>query len=94
MFVPGSRYAETGTYQTTGPEGTQVTAVGLPLPPRREQSTLLGFHPRQDGQRLDAIADHYLADATAFWRLADAAGAMVPDTLAVRPMIAIPPQGA
>jgi len=39
------------------------------------------------------IAAHYLADATAFWRLCDANAAMVPDTLAARERVGIPGKG-
>jgi len=94
MFFPDSRYANTGTYEVTGADGTPLTVVRLPVPPPPERVVLLGFHPRRDGQRLDAVADHYLGDPTGFWRLADTNAAVVPDALAVRPLIGIPPPGA
>jgi hypothetical protein len=94
MFFPGSRYEKTGTYPVLQPDGTRTAVARLPLPPRPEQLRLLGFHRRLDGQRLDTIANHYLGDPTAFWRLADANNTVVPDALAVRPMIGVPPQGA
>lgn len=94
MFFPGSRYEKTGTYPVVQPDGTRVAVTRLPLPPRPEELRLLGFHPRRDAQRLDAIANHYLGDPTAFWRLADANNAVVPDALAVRRMIGVPRQGA
>ena len=91
MFFPDSRYAKTGTYQVTGADGTQLTVTRLPVPPQPERIAVLGFHPHGDGQRLDAIAEHYLGDPTGFWRLADANATVVPDALAVRPVIGIPP---
>jgi hypothetical protein len=94
MFFPGSRYEKTGTYLLARPDGNQVAAARLPLPPQREQIQLLGYHPRLDAQRLDAIANHYLSDPTAFWKLADANLAMVPDALGARRMVGIPPKGA
>jgi hypothetical protein len=94
MFAANSRYAQMGTYQVTRTDGTTVTAVRLPLPPRPELVTLLGFHPRRDEQRLDHIANHYLGDPTAFWRLCNANDAVVPDALSARPLIGIPRQGA
>jgi hypothetical protein len=94
MFFPGSRYERTVPYQTTGPDGSPVTVTRLPLPPRDEDIVLLGFHPRLDGQALDAIADHYLSDATAFWRLCDANRVVVPDALGARPLVGIPRPGA
>ena len=46
-------------------------------PPCRAAS-LIGFHRRLKGQRLDLIASRYLADPTAFWRLCDANNALAP----------------
>ncbi|MCU1448353.1 MAG: hypothetical protein JWP02_523 [Acidimicrobiales bacterium] len=94
MFFPGSRYAKTGTYLITRLDGTQLAVAKLPLPPQREHILLLGYHPRRDEQRLDAIANHYLSDPNGFWRLADANVAVVPDALGARRMIGIPRAGA
>jgi hypothetical protein len=90
MFMPGSRYAKMPTYTVTGANGRHVTAVRLPLP---TAAPLLGYHRRLVGQRLDHIAAVYLKDATAFWRLCDANGAVVPDALATRDMVGIPRKG-
>lgn len=87
MFSRNSRYANAGTYTVPGPNGTEVTVVRIP---QRQPPQVRGTHPRSDGQRLDTIAQHYLADATAFWRLCDAADAVVPDALAVRARIPVP----
>jgi hypothetical protein len=87
MFDPGSRYEKMATDTVTLPDGRTVTAVRLPLP---RVAPLLGYHRRLQGQRLDHIAARYLRDATAFWRLCDANGAMVPDALAAHDLIAIP----
>jgi len=87
MFSQNSRYAKLATYTVTKSDGTIVTATRLPLPASR---TLLGFHRRHAGQRLDLIASHYLSDATAFWQLCDAANAIVPDSLGVHDLIGIP----
>ena len=91
MFYPGSRYEKTGAYQVALPDGRRVTAARLPLP---AAPPLAGFHRRLEGQRLDHIAAHYLADATAFWRLCYANNAMSPDALAARDMVGIPVRGA
>lgn len=90
MFAPGSRYEHLPTYTVTLPDGRQVTAIRLPL---AATSPLAGYHRRLDGQRLDHIAAHYLRDATAFWRLCDANGVIVPDALAARDLVGIPRQG-
>jgi hypothetical protein len=87
MFFPGSRYLNLGTTQTKRSDGTVVVSTILPLP---TPAPLLGYHRRLEGQRLDLIAQHYLADATAFWRLADANNTVVPDVLATRALVGIP----
>ena len=87
MFFPGSRYATLTTYQVIESDGTMITVTRLPLPAKRP---LLGFHPRQNGQRLDLIAAHFLNDATAFWQLCDANNSVAPDALAVHKLIGIP----
>ena len=56
----------------------------------RSRPAIRGFHPRTEGQRPDALAAHYLADATAFWRLCDAGDALAPDALAARDLVAVP----
>jgi hypothetical protein len=87
MFYPGSRYASMGTYTFTRSDGSVVSVVRLPQP---LGNPVIGYHRRQSGQRLDLIASHYLAEATAFWRLCDANDAVVPDALAAHDLVAIP----
>ena len=87
MFASNSRYAAMPQDIVTRADGRAVAVVRLPLPgsPR-----LLGYHRRHAGQRLDLIASHYLADATAFWRLCDADDAVSPDALGARDLVGIP----
>jgi hypothetical protein len=87
MFFPGSRYYNLGTYQVEKQDGTTVTVTELPLP---ASPPLLGAYPRQNRQRLDLIASHFLKDATAFWRLCDANDSLVPDALSTKDLISIP----
>ena len=87
MFFPGSRYIKQPQYQTTLPDGTVVTAVAPPLP---GSPVILGYHARQQGQRLDLLANYFLQDATQFWLFCDANNAMVPDALATHDQIAVP----
>ncbi len=86
MFSSSSRYAGAGTVTVRTKNG-EVTATKLPV---RARPPLRGLHRRTDGQRLDHIASHYLRDATAFWRLCDAADAVAPDALAARGAVAVP----
>jgi hypothetical protein len=90
MIFPGSRYQNTGTSPVTRPDGTVVAALRLPLP---GPAVVRGYFRRRDDRRLDLIASHFLQDATAFWRLCDANNAVVPDALAARPLVGIPPTG-
>lgn len=88
MFFPGSRYATAGTHEVALADGTTVEAVRIPLPQRR---AVVGWHRRAEGERLDLLAHRYLRDATAFWQLCDANDAVVPDALAARELVAVPP---
>lgn len=87
MFFPGSRYASAGTYTVRMRDGTTVVVTRIPL---RARPRIRGLHIRNETQRPDLIAAHYLGDATAFWRLCDAGDAVAPDALAARERIAIP----
>jgi hypothetical protein len=90
MFFPNSRYANAVIDTARTSTGATVTVVRLPI---RSRPAVRGFHARNDTQRLDMIAAHYLGDATAFWRLCDAADAIAPDALAARALVAIPAKG-
>jgi hypothetical protein len=87
MFFPGSRFVNAGTYRVRDARGNEVIVTRFPV---RSAPAVRGFHPRLDIERLDGLAAQYLGDATAFWRLCDAARAIAPDALAVRDSIAIP----
>lgn len=90
MFSENSRYFRAGTLRVKGPNGESVTITRIPS---LRKDPLAGYHRRLEGQRLDVIASHFLKDATAFWRLCDANGWVVPDTLAIQALIGIPEQG-
>jgi len=87
VIFPGSRYEKTGTFVLTRSEGTMIQSLRLPLP---GPALVQGYYRRSDGQRLDLIANAFLKDATAFWRLCDANNAVVPDSLAARNLTGIP----
>ena len=89
MFTKGSRYESAGAIQAQKADGTIVRVTRIPLP---VAAPPIGFHRRQAGNRLDLVAARYLGDATAFWRLCDANKSMVPDALAARELIGIPPR--
>jgi hypothetical protein len=87
MIFSGSRYANSGVFTLARPGAPSVQTLRLPLPgPPLNQ----GYYRRQSGQRLDLIANAFLTDATAFWRMCDANNALVPDALAASDLIGIP----
>jgi hypothetical protein len=87
MFFPGSRYASQQTYMVTRSDGSTVTATRLPTP---GLAVVLGYYRRKSGDRLDHIAARFMADATAFWRICDANGAVSPDALVARDLVGVP----
>jgi hypothetical protein len=87
MFFPGSRYLSLVTYTVTRRDGSSVQATRLPTPGLQ---AVLGYYRRDATDRLDQIASRFLADATEFWHLCDANGAVVPDALAARALIGVP----
>jgi hypothetical protein len=87
MFFPGSRYANMRAYTVRLADGTSVQATQLPAP---GPQLVLGYYRRARGDRLDQIAARFLGDATMFWRLCDASGAMAPDALAARDLVGVP----
>lgn len=80
-FPPTSRYYGIET-AVLGPDeerpGIYLRRRFLPSPAR---FALLQEHVVSEGERLDHIAARYLNDPEAFWRIADANGAMRPEAL-------------
>ncbi len=87
MFDPNSRYRGVAGYTAIDRRGRMVTVI--PAPDRPVQA-LLGLHRRIDGQRLDHLAFHYLADPAGYWRICELSDVMLPDALAEARDIPIP----
>jgi hypothetical protein len=88
VFDPKSRYVKnTSIYEVTDRRGRTVAALTAADKPIQ---TLLGEHLRQEGQRLDHLANFYLQDANGFWRIAELNDAMLPDALAETDKLEIP----
>ena len=87
MFFPGSRYASLQTYSVTRADGSVVIATRLPAP---GLAVVLGYYRRNSGDRLDHISARFLADATRFWHVCDANGAVSPDALAAHDLVGVP----
>jgi hypothetical protein len=90
MFAPNSRYARAAITTVRTARGDEVTTIRLPV---RRRPAVQTVHARTEGQRLDHIAAHLLADGSAFWRLCDASDAIAPDALAAGDVVAIPTNG-
>jgi hypothetical protein len=88
MFTSNSRYAHTPVYRIAI-GSREVSVVQFPI---RRTPPLLGFHRREEGQRLDLIASFYLKDATMFWRVCDGNRAASPHALSTHALIGIPRQ--
>jgi hypothetical protein len=88
IFDPNSRYVkEAETFETRDRRGRRV--IALTAADKPEQSAL-GEHLLKEGQRLDHLANFYLEDPNAFWRIAEHNDAMLPDSLAEIEVIKIP----
>lgn len=87
MFDPNSRYAGVEPYNVVDRWGRAVTVVPAFEAPAQ---TLLGVHLRLEGQRLDHLAHRYLGDPTAFWRICELNGVMLPEALAEAREVPIP----
>jgi hypothetical protein len=87
MFFPNSRYAPLQQYAFTRSDGSTVQVAKLPAP---GIAAVVGYHRRNASERLDHVAARFLADATAFWRICDANGAVSPDALAAHDLVGVP----
>ena len=90
MFASNSRYYNAPVYSFERADGSVVSVVRTIA---RKRPAIIGYHRREEGQRLDLIAAYYLKDPTAFWRICDTSEALSPHALAARSLIAIPGEG-
>ena len=87
MTAPKSRYADLPVQMVTDAQGRDVPV--LPPAPRGLEQ-LQGYHRRRDRERLDHLAHVYLDDASAFHRICNPSGAILPEALTEAAEIAIP----
>ena len=92
VFSNTSRYVTYSTIVSAVDRRGRTVACLTParIPPGAE----LGKHRLKEGQRLDHLAFHYLADATAYWRIAALNDAMTTEQIAEVEFVAIPVKGA
>ena len=87
MFDKKSRYAKQNTYQVIDRRGRTVTVMVPPLAPTQ---SLLGYHARRQGQRLDHMAAKYLDDPAGFWLICELNDVMQAEMLSEADEIGIP----
>ena len=84
-FAPDSRYQGLPTAQATLPNGRKVVFVTRRFLPPPDQFARLATVRVVAGDRLDRIAAAHLGAPGAWWRVADANGAMQPEALVAEP---------
>ena len=92
IFQSGSRYLKYASLGMAVDRRGQTVACLSPA--RLPAQVELGKHRLKQQQRLDHLAQHYLADATAFWRIAFLNDAMTPDQIAEAEFVSIPVKGS
>ena len=80
-FPPSSRYHDIEVATYVGADGRPVAYLRRRFVPKPERFALMREHVVRDGERLDQITATYLGDPEQFWRVADANGAMAPETM-------------
>jgi len=89
MFDDKSRYRGLHHYPVRSKDGRTIMVVVTPDAPGE---SLLGYHLRHQGERLDHLASAYLGDGAGFWRICELADVMLPDALAEARELPIPPK--
>jgi hypothetical protein len=89
VFDANSRYAGLTTYPVSTRDGRTIMIVPTPDAP---DESLLGYHLRHQGERIDHLASAYLGDGAMYWRICELADVMLPDALAEAREIPIPPK--
>ncbi len=82
-FPPNSRYYGFRTIELVDREGRTLVYLERRFVPPPESFALLQEHAVEQGERLDNITAHYLADPEQFWRICDANTPMRPEDLTV-----------
>ena len=92
VFQGTSRYLKYAALITAVDRRGRTVACVTPV--RIPAQVELGKHRLKDGQRLDHLAQHYLADPTAYWRIAAFNDAMTADQIGEAEFVAIPVKGS
>ncbi len=81
LFPITSRYYGLATKTMQTSSGATIIYLSRRFLPAADDFALLQMHVVTQDERLDNIANDYLGDPTAFWRLCDANNAMRPEEL-------------
>jgi hypothetical protein len=84
-FPPTSRYYGIDTAKLAIADGRTVVYLRRRFVPSPDRFVVVQLHVVTRDERLDNIAAKYLDDPEAFWRIADANGAMRPEELIETP---------
>jgi hypothetical protein len=84
-FPASSRYSGGATATIELPDGRSVIYLRRRFVPPANRLVTQQLHTVVQGDRLDNLAAQFLGDPLWFWRLADANGAMRPETLTETP---------
>lgn len=84
MDDPNSRYARSGQLTWTAPDGSAVPYLERRFLPQGPWDTLVQVTVQQ-GDRLDLLANRWLGNAEAWWRIADGTNALHPTEPVARP---------
>lgn len=92
IFSQSSRYLRYAAATTGVDRRGRIVACVTParVPPQTE----LGKHRRHEEQRIDHLAEHYLGDATQYWRIAEVNHALTADQIAEAEFVSIPVKGS
>ena len=92
VFQSNSRYLKYAALTSATDRKGQVVACLTPA--RLPVQVELGKHRLKQGQRLDHLAEHYLGDATQYWRIAFGNDALTADQIAEAEFVSIPVKGS
>ncbi|BBA36200.1 uncharacterized protein sS8_4270 [Methylocaldum marinum] len=89
VFDRKSRYVKPALepYSVIDRRGREVKALPMIEPPVERA---IGEYVRKQGQRLDHLANSFLADPYGYWRIAEVNGALLPDALEEAERLKIP----
>ena len=89
VFHRNSRYVKPPLepFSVVDRRGREVKALPMIEPPIQ---TSVGEYVKKQGQRLDHLANSFLADPYGYWRIAELNGVLLPDVLEEAERLAIP----